>query len=143
MLKGDRNIERPRSLGDFEGQWEIDRTITHVDGTMARFRGRAIWTPQDEGLAYEETGQLQIGNGRPVMATRRYFWTSDLAVLFEDGRFFHQVPASGGETTHWCDPDQYVVFYDFSEFPKFTVTWNVKGPRKDYEMTSMYSPARR
>ena len=74
-----------------------------------------------------------------MQAERRYLWREDLTVWFEDGRFFHQVPAEGGETGHWCDPDQYDVTYHFNDWPDFQVVWRVKGPAKDYRMVSHYT----
>ena len=54
---------------------------------------------------------------------------------------FHRVPPLGGDSGHWCDPDQYDGSYDFSAWPAFTVTWSVRGPRKAYLMSSRYDPA--
>ena len=75
----------------------------------------------------------------PMQAERRYRWSTDLSVYFDDGRFFHCVPKSGGETQHFCDPDMYKGTYDFAEWPTFRVTWDVRGPRKDYRMTSTFT----
>jgi hypothetical protein len=72
------------------------------------------------------------------LAERRYLWSADLSVWFEDGRFFHNVPPHGGPTAHWCDPDQYDGQYDFADWPAFRVTWRVRGPRKDYRMETLY-----
>ena len=128
-----------RCLSDFEGDWRIMRTITNASGPDATFVGRANWTPKGEGLLYVETGELHM-SGQPAMhAERRYFWDAQLGVWFDDGRFFHQVPASGGDTAHWCDPDQYDVHYDFSGWPSFETRWKVRGPRKNYAMITQYS----
>ena len=74
----------------------------------------------------------------PMQAERRYFWADDLSVFFEDGRFFHRVPAVGGQTDHWCQPDRYHGTYDFTEWPQFNVKWDVNGPRKDYRSATQY-----
>ena len=133
-----RDDLRPRVLADFEGAWELSRDVVQDGGPPARFHGRAVWTPTGDGLDYVETGTLEIvGQGR-FAAERRYHWGSDLRVYFDDGRFFHQVPPSGGETGHWCDPDQYDVTYDFADWPRFTADWTVRGPRKSYRMASHY-----
>lgn len=76
-----------------------------------------------------------------MTASRVYLWKADLSVWFDDGRYFHTVPAQGGATDHWCDPDQYDVRYDFAEWPDFRVTWRVEGPRKSYTMVSDYTPS--
>ncbi|MHA6262219.1 DUF6314 family protein [Arenibacterium sp. CAU 1754] len=134
-----------RSLSDFAGAWRVDRVIHHAKGPDATFAGQADWTPCTQGLRYRETGQLIIAGHAPFLAEREYLWLPDLSVLFDDGRFFHRVPAAGGEAHHWCDPDDYVVSYDFGGWPGFTTRWQVRGPRKDYVMTATYArtgPAR-
>ena len=95
-----------RQLSDFEGRWTISRLITPEQGAPARFDGQAVWSPDQNGLAYFESGTLALENAPPMQAERRYHWRPDLSVFFEDGRFFHQVPQAGGTTEHWCDPDQ-------------------------------------
>lgn len=129
------------TLSDFAGAWRIERTIRHADGTAARFTGRAVWQPDAGGLSYHETGQMVLQNGLHFAGERRYLWADDLSVSFEDGRFFHMVPPQGGETSHWCAPDQYTGCYDFTQWPAFTVTWRVSGPRKSYRMLTRYTRA--
>ncbi len=130
-----------RILSDFKGCWRLERQITHAHQPPARFLGTATWSPVQTGLSYHETGELSIPNHPPLRAERRFDWHEDLSVWFDDGRFFHKVPPMGGQTGHWCDPDQYDVRYDFSRWPMFRVTWQVKGPAKDYRMSSTYTPA--
>ncbi|WP_299693023.1 DUF6314 family protein [uncultured Tateyamaria sp.] len=130
-----------RVLQDFVGVWQISRKIHHADGTCATFDGQAVFAPEADGLRHDETGTLRIGAGPPLSATQRYCWDADLAVYFEDGRFFHHVPPLGGDTAHWCDPDQYDGRYGFEDWPSFTVQWRVRGPRKDYRMLSRYDRA--
>lgn len=127
-----------RRLAEFEGEWRLDRQIVQADGARAGFSGTARFLPVPEGLRYAEEGELILPGQRPVRATRAYLWTEDLSVFFEDGRFFHRVPAAGGLAEHWCAPDHYRVRYDFSRFPDWSATWEVKGPRKDYRMTGRY-----
>ncbi|MEM9637919.1 MAG: DUF6314 family protein [Pseudomonadota bacterium] len=129
---------RPRILADFEGSWRLERHIAHADGTEARFDGVAVWSADSRGLAYHESGSLRITDAPAMQAERRYLWTADLDVYFEDGRFFHRVPDAGGEADHWCDPDRYVVRYDFSSWPAFTAVWQVSGPKKCYRLRSHY-----
>ncbi|WP_299674433.1 DUF6314 family protein [uncultured Roseobacter sp.] len=128
-----------RCLQDFEGRWQLTRQIRHAEGVRAAFSGDAVWCPDADGLIYRETGVLQMPGSPPIQAERRYLWREGLHVYFEDGRFFHQVPARGGQAEHWCDPDTYVVHYDFSDWPAFSTSWQVSGPRKSYEMRSRYT----
>ena len=129
-----------RVLDDFEGRWRIQRHILPNSGARGLFEGEAEWRPSKGGLAYIETGTLTLSGAVPMQAERRYHWASDLSVYFQDGRFFHTVPAGGGETRHWCDPDLYTVNYDFTDWPGFTVRWHVRGPRKAYTMCSSLMP---
>jgi len=128
-----------RTLADFAGHWDIARWITPDAGPTARFAGQAEWRPTGDGLAYAETGMLYLDGATSMRAERRYRWNADLRVYFDDGRFFHQVPAAGGQTEHWCDPDTYVVTYDFSAWPRFDTVWHVTGPRKSYRMASTFT----
>lgn len=133
MLKRD-----PRVLADFRGDWRVHREIAQARGPGARFEGIARWGEADGGLSYVETGTMTLAGQPPMAAERRYFWTEDLSVLFDDGRFFHRVPAAGGTAQHWCDPDSYTLVYDFDAWPDFTVDWRVTGPRKDYRAHTAY-----
>ena len=130
-----------RRLADFLGRWEITRTITPADGPPASFTGHGTWRAEAAGAIYTETGVLQLHGAAPMTAERKYLWDDDLSVRFEDGRPFHTVPADGGQATHFCDPDTYHVTYDFSDWPAFTVRYDVTGPRKDYVMISRYQRA--
>lgn len=133
--------DRARRLADFEGRWRMTRHIVQADGPEARLEGVATWRAVSEGLLCEEAGRLQIGDQPAVEARRSYLWREDLTVWFDDGRFFHQVPLWGGETGHWCDPDQYDGRYAFGDWPVWQVVWQVKGPRKDYRMRTEYRRA--
>lgn len=127
-----------RCLADFFGTWRIRRDICPVEGPQARFEGKAEWSKVPDGAVYVEKGQLHMPGQGTFEAERRYHWHEDLRVFFDDGRFFHAVPAQGGESAHWCDPDQYDATYQFSDWPEWSCRWRVKGPRKDYEMLSRY-----
>ncbi len=129
-----------RRLAEFEGRYHVVRQITHAHAAPATFTGTAQWSPKGDGMRYFESGLLTIRGHAPMASERRYFWAPDLKVYFEDGRFFHQVPATGGSTSHWCDPDRYTATYHFNDWPRFQVVWRVKGPAKDYTMRSDYRP---
>jgi len=128
----------PRRLADFEGRWSLTRRIVHHNAPAARFEGTAVWTPEEGRLISHESGTLTVASQPPMQAERTYHWHPDLSVHFDDGRFFHKVPAAGGASEHWCDPDSYRGRYDFSDWPCFRVMWDVTGPRKSYRMQSLY-----
>ena len=132
-------------IQDFAGRWRLERRIAdRRAGVEGRFDGAADLTPEGAGLTYAERGQLVLGAGAPMTAERRYRWTQGeggrIAVAFADGRAFHSFdPAAGAaEAAHWCDPDDYRVRYDFSAWPLWRAVWQVRGPRKDYRMESLY-----
>ncbi len=129
-----------RRLQDFLGRWQIRREIVHDDGTRGQFEGEAAWRAEGRDALYLETGRLSLGAQGAFQAERRYLWSSELTVFFEDGRLFHVVPPQGGDTAHWCPPDQYDGSYDFSHWPHWQVVWRVSGPRKSYVSTTRYSP---
>jgi len=129
----------PCHAADFAGHWHITRRIMPRHGLEVRFEGQAVWTPVAGGMDYHETGQMMMAEQPPMQAERRYFWSDDLSVYFDDGRFFHKVPPSGGAAVHWCDPDQYEGLYDFSDWPAFRVVWQVRGPIKDYRSETDYT----
>jgi hypothetical protein len=129
-------------LADFLGTWTLERRIEQADGTGGRLTGTATWSAHEQGAICTEQGSLSLAGGAPMQAARSYIWTLALDVLFEDGRFFHAVPVRGGMARHWCAPDHYEVLYDFAGFPaSFSTVWSVRGPRKDYAMTSRYTRA--
>ncbi|PFG62832.1 hypothetical protein AXZ77_1419 [Thioclava sp. ES.031] len=128
-------------LSDFEGNWVLTRQILHADGNEARFDGHACFAPEGVGLHYCETGELVMPGGQSFHAERSYFWRAEggqIAVAFEDGRPFHSFDPLSPAASHWCDPDDYRVSYDFDAWPRWRAIWRVQGPRKDYEMISDY-----
>jgi len=90
-----------------------------------------------------ESGTLEVNQQR-FEARQSYIWTvinDRLDVLFADQRPFHSVPmgVAKPKAEHFCTPDMYNVRYDFSAWPNWTSSWTVRGPRKNYVMTSSYS----
>ncbi len=131
-------------LADFEGAWRLDRVIEdRKAGLTGRLSGQAVWEPGQGGLVLTESGELRYGDGAPLRAERRYLWRDEsdgIAVYFEDGRPFYWFSATEGDAHHDCPPDDYRVSYDFSGWPDWSARWTVRGPRKDYVMTSRYRP---
>lgn len=132
-----------RVLEDFAGRWHVTKRIVAAGAGAgqpeARFEGHAEWSLCESGLAYAERGRLWIAESAPMEAERHYLWQPGLRVYFEDGRFFHTVPSMGGRAHHVCPPDDYVVDYTFHDWPVFQAVWHVRGPRKDYTMTTRYT----
>ena len=125
------------ALEGFLGTWRITREITDARaGATAAFAGEVRFHPGQGGLIYDETGQLLLPGQPPMVATRRYVWRADgalIALYFDDGRPFHAIgPGGRPEDSHDCPPDRYDVCYDFTAWPVWSARWRVRGPRKDY-----------
>ena len=131
-----------KSLWDFEGAWQLDRSIAHRTGQRAMLSGQALLTREGQGLLYHEIGLLHLERQSPVKAERRYLWRpghgATIDVRFEDGRAFHSIDLQVPQARHDCAPDVYDVTYDFSDWPHWRSRWDVTGPKKDYAMTSVY-----
>ncbi|MCV2868356.1 DUF6314 family protein [Defluviimonas sp. WL0002] len=134
-------------LGDFEGRWQVERDIVDRRADLrGRFEGTATFAPAGDHLRYSEEGCLAFGASPPVKAERQYLWSEQdgrILVAFADGRPFHDFAPDDPGASHFCAPDDYVVRYDFTNWPDWSAEWTVRGPRKDYTMTSRYSPAPR
>lgn len=129
----------------FKGQWSLNRHIFDLDSQwLGRLNGMARLTKTDDGLHYYEEGKLQFGGLTAMTATREYIWTfpdtNTVRVLFDDGSHFHDFDPNQDrpQATHYCDPDEYDVTYDFRHWPEWRAEWRVEGPKKDYRMVSMY-----
>jgi hypothetical protein len=130
----------------FAGMWKIDRQIDDTaSAATGTFIGLArLWRSLD-GLAYAEEGELRLGDAGPLVAERRYFWQirvpERVDVCFEDDRFFHSFnPGQNSwKAEHICTPDHYQVTYEFISPSRWKTEWQVAGPRKMYQMTSLYS----
>lgn len=136
------NPALPAQLADFVGTWQLSRTIEQRDGARFLFVGEAHFTWRDTHLLYQEAGQVTAPNGNVMPAQRSYIWQQLAAgkfdVLFDDKRYFHSFSAETPNAEHLCGDDHYKVSYTFVSWPIWTSTWQVKGPRKDYEMRSRY-----
>lgn len=128
-------------LNDFTGDWRLTRQILPQGGAPARFEGRARFDPAPQGLRYFESGTLVLPGQPPMQAERAYLWRAEggqICVDYADGRPFHAFDPAHPEARHWCDPDDYLVRYDFGHWPRWRARWQVRGPRKDYTLISDY-----
>jgi hypothetical protein len=134
-------MQAGKELSDFVGCWRFERDVRHADGTLMQITGTADFGWQGDALLYQEQGKMRLTTGQVLQAQRRYLWQQGLRIYFEDGAFFHTVPPLGGAAEHWCAPDDYQVSYDFEQWPRWLAVWQVKGPSKNYTMTTEYSRA--
>lgn len=81
-------------------------------------------------------------NGQGFETSRQTLWRQDgggIDVTFADGRPFHRI--TGGTRSlafHGCPPDDYWLSYDFTLWPRWSVRWDVSGPRKSYRALTRY-----
>lgn len=109
----------------------------------AHAAGSAVIRELADHWEYRESVKIKIASGQVFSGSRVYLWhprEDGFEVMFEDGRPFHRISFVAPDARHWCDPDQYDVRYDFADWPIWSSRWVVKGPRKDYAMTTRYSP---
>ena len=130
-------------LKDFLGAWKLDRVIDDARaGQRMVLSGNAVFSPNASGLRCEETGMLNVPEQPPMEARQTTFWQpcdAGIAVFFADGRPFHEFPLERvADVHHDCPPDDYRGRYDFTVWPRWTLSWRVRGPRKDYAMLSTY-----
>ncbi len=133
-------------LKDFAGRWRLNRRIRDDrSGRDGRLRGMASFAPRGATLLYREWGELTMG-GVAMAAEQSHFWRQEgtrICVVFNDGRPFHcfEPGVATPSARHDCAPDIYDVSYDLGGWPEWRAEWRVRGPRKDYVMTSAYMPA--
>ena len=138
------DLPRSLTLSDFIGTWRLERQIDdRLTGAPLYFSGVAVLSPGGDGLLYHEQGALRPTGGQVMQSSRSYRWRAvdgRIAVDFDDRRPFHEFDpvARIAEAQHWCDPDDYTVRYDLADWPLWQTHWRVRGPRKDYLMTSRY-----
>lgn len=136
-------------LQDFAGLWSMAREIEDFRAdACSELTGTCEFVSHDQGGFWqEERGLLHLpGRDKPLQAERRYLWRAavapaeEIAVFFDDGRFFHSFDpnAATPEADHACDPDSYQVRYEFGDWPNWSASWRVTGPRKDYRFQTRY-----
>jgi len=131
------------------GKWNVVRHISDArTGQRGTFIGTAVIEPaaDDPGggsLSYEEQGELRFGGHcGPARRSLIYRERDDGAadVLFADGRDFYRLDLRSGtwRAEHPCREDRYTVTVTVLNDISSTETWRVRGPAKEYEMTTHY-----
>jgi uncharacterized protein DUF6314 len=125
----------------FRGGWQMVRIIENVaQGVIGEFWGECIFSDDEEGLICNEQGVLRF-DGADYHSGRVSLWRfpgpGRIEVRYQDGRPFHDFPTDNPEAAHQCGDDRYRVSYDFG-IDTWLSLWEVKGPAKDYFMTTRY-----
>lgn len=137
----------PLHPSDLRGSWLLSRRIEdrragerhELDGTLiVADDGRRL--SRLPGLLWQEALTWQRPEGAVAMSRRlrlvqeREGWW----VRFEDDRPFHRW-SPGSRVVHPCGPDTYVGTVA-GDLTRWTITWEVSGPGKDYTMRSVLLP---
>ena len=127
-----------------KGIWKLERRLEDgLRGESGALVGEARFTGQGQALAYREEGVLSLGghSGSAHQSYRYEFPACDrAAVHFTDGRFFHDLDLTMGlwACRHRCGDDDYAGQFRALDADSLRVVWQVKGPRKDYVLDSLY-----
>ncbi|MEM7177386.1 MAG: DUF6314 family protein [Pseudomonadota bacterium] len=129
------------TLSFFQGRWQMVRIIENVaEGVIGEFWGECRFTPDGAGLSCAEAGVLRF-RGVDYHAERGSLWrfpeSGRVEVQYDDGRPFHDFVDDLPRAEHLCGEDHYSVSYEFG-INEWTSIWDVKGPAKDYRMTTRY-----
>lgn len=128
----------------FAGAWSLTRRIVDRRASLTgHYAGEAILRPDPQGFDYEETGEMRFGayTGR---ASQSYRWDIDpaglLTVRFRDGRLFHELDLTIGDTAveHLCAADFYRGRFRLAGDDRWFSRWQVSGPRKDQLILNRY-----
>jgi hypothetical protein len=126
------------------GKWNFGRQMSG-QGCMSGSASFVQTAPG--GLSYQESGLHQLAQGETVGFYQQYFYRhegEDLIVRFADNRPFHALEfyrASGvlhADAHHLCGADTYKGRYIFHDSDRFSLIWDVRGPKKNYIIETEY-----
>lgn len=145
--------EPDRLLESLAGRWSLQRVVEGQDTNRGSMQGIATFRRLESGfMAYREEGRLLLSGGDAFDAFRDYLYDripGGFAVFFSETppRLFHEIRLRDagadtltGEAEHLCGQDHYTTRYLFQPDGSFVVRHDVRGPRKDYTMTTRYAP---
>ena len=128
------------------GSWSLERKISSGE----TFNGKAVFEAvSNTAFLMQEEGVLSLTSGKSVPASKCWYWhCSDNMILEitydqEKNQPYHLVNLIENETgwfgsaKHLCGADNYCGEYQFS-VDQFSINQTVKGPNKDYSVSSTY-----
>lgn len=137
------------------GRWTLRRRILdRMSGRWLSGAGEAVWRPAEEtggapgALDFMET--LRLGEGGDAFRGYRYRFEGGRAVVdHADGTPFVRVDLEAAragrpaDVTHVCGADRYRGRFRFDSAGALWIAWDVRGPRKDYRLATVYRRERR
>jgi hypothetical protein len=123
------------------GTWRVRRALHDAALGDGVFDGTATFARDGAALAWTESGRLRIGgyDGPARRALRIVPAADGWEVCFDDGRPFH--PLTLEPVEHRCRDDDYVGRFAVEGPEAFTVSWRVRGPRKEQRLDARYERA--
>lgn len=130
------------------GEWSLQRTIYSFGGDLlGTFAGRALYKEMSPHLLhYREEGVLNNQQCESCAFKDYYFLYKEGVEVYFDlklSRFFHKMEFNEGNTypfyakgIHHCGEDIYSIEYAFISEDEYKTAVSVKGPRKNYIITS-------
>ncbi len=127
------------------GKWRVKRKIFNSNKEPQGFLiGEAKCTPsENNALCFSEEleGVFDTHCGKSWHKLELTFESHTRATLFQRGELFHHLEFDKPFTLihHKCKEDQYLGLYTFHKKKRlFSVTWRVKGPKKNYFIQAYY-----
>lgn len=134
-----------------EGLWRLHRIIPEHGSLL----GTAVFKTEGldkDSLHYREEGTFTSKEGESSHSYREYLYRysdNKISVFFdrEGSRLLHTLEFSGPEpfprpvfatSTHLCICDTYKATYTFLHPDEFHLDYIVKGPKKDYQMHTIF-----
>ena len=136
------------------GYWKIYRTIQEAPKNMIPGEGKAIFTSdsKDPNVLFYKEDLYLLANSEKIDVSKEYIFRyigNNISVFFKEQpeRFFYTLEFENlseidkvitAKAEHLCIKDTYKAYYKFFDNNKFELSYQVKGPKKDYIMTTMY-----
>ncbi|MGW8376712.1 DUF6314 family protein [Streptomyces sp. ODS28] len=137
----------PDAVAYLAGRWRVAREMRDAgSGHAGRFTGYAEFRAADDGTGewlHSEEGVMEwAGAAREARRVLRLAPLGDgtASVSFEDGRPFHELDLRQGRwsATHPCAADRYEGEFTVVSPDEWHLRWEVRGPAKDYVLSSVY-----
>ncbi len=128
----------------FAGTWTFTRHVSTPDIVMT---GTARFEEAGDDVWYTEDGSYLLHNEcQTCFQTYIYKVTAHTVTIFKnDGVLLHAIKMEEGATfpvtlhhQHMCKDDAYACQWVFHDNDAFDVTYVVKGPKKDYQIFTMF-----
>ena len=143
-MEQNRNILANSIFNRLRGLWHLTRRIEGY----GRMEGVAAFTQTSpEDLSYKEQGLHSLPDGGTLEFFQNYIYRLEregLFARFADLRPFHglQLYPDGSAlktaSMHLCGADIYRGEYVFEEDNRFSLRWDVQGPKKNYVIQTDY-----